>query len=267
MARGSRSMPAAVAALLQATALLLSLGPGLAQPSAAQTDEIQVYDASIAEPGATELTLHANYTPSGRRDADFPGGVVAEHSLNGTLEFAHGVRDWLELGLYLPVYTIGEGASPRFDGAKLRSLFVVPDAAHRSFFYGINFELSWNASHWDTARWSTEARPIVGWHLSRWDLILNPILDSDLKGLRTVRFAPAERIAFNATERWAFALEHYADVGPLRRFEPWSEQEHSLFAVVDYDPGRGDSFEFGIGHGLTPAADNVVLKLIWNHAL
>lgn len=31
----------------------------------AQTDEIRVYDASIAAPGIFNLTWHNNYTPSG----------------------------------------------------------------------------------------------------------------------------------------------------------------------------------------------------------
>ena len=37
----------------------------------------------------------------------------------------------------------------QFDGGKVRSVFVVPDAAHRTFFYGVNFELSINNKHWD----------------------------------------------------------------------------------------------------------------------
>jgi hypothetical protein len=32
----------------------------------AQTDEIQVYDAAIAEPGVFNLMIHANFTPIGR---------------------------------------------------------------------------------------------------------------------------------------------------------------------------------------------------------
>ena len=61
--------------------------------SLAQSDEIQVYDATIAEPGANELTLHANTTPAGRKEAEFPGGVVPDHSTNGAFEWAHGVTD------------------------------------------------------------------------------------------------------------------------------------------------------------------------------
>ena len=36
----------------------------------AQTDEIQVYDAAIAEPGIFNLMIHTNFTPIGRRTPD-----------------------------------------------------------------------------------------------------------------------------------------------------------------------------------------------------
>ena len=39
----------------------------------AQTDEIQVYDAEINNPGQFSLQLHNNYTPIGRKEPDFPG--------------------------------------------------------------------------------------------------------------------------------------------------------------------------------------------------
>lgn len=42
----------------------------------AQTDEIQVYDAEIAEPGTFNLMVHNNFTPSGLKTPRFPGGLV-----------------------------------------------------------------------------------------------------------------------------------------------------------------------------------------------
>ena len=38
----------------------------------AQTDEIQVYTGEVETPGKANLTIHANYTPSGRTVAEFP---------------------------------------------------------------------------------------------------------------------------------------------------------------------------------------------------
>ena len=51
------------------------------------------------------------------------------------------------------------------DGAKLRTLFAVPNAASRRFVYGANFEFSYNAKRWDTKPFTSEVRRIIGWHL------------------------------------------------------------------------------------------------------
>ena len=52
----------------------------------AQTDEIQVYDADINNPGQFSLQLHNNYTPIGRKQPDFRGGIAPNHTLNGVPE-------------------------------------------------------------------------------------------------------------------------------------------------------------------------------------
>jgi len=86
---------AMTSAVIGTTALAgLTGGPA----ARAQTDEIQVYDATINEPGQFSVELHNNYTPIGRTQPDFPGGVVPNHALNGVPEWAYGVTDRLELG-------------------------------------------------------------------------------------------------------------------------------------------------------------------------
>src|SRR5713101_9833436 len=87
---------------LAAIAVTFLAVPGLA---VAQTDEIQVYDGGLAAPGIFNLTLHSNFTPRGVTTPAFPGAVVADRSFNGVPEWAYGVTDWFEAGLYLPLYT------------------------------------------------------------------------------------------------------------------------------------------------------------------
>jgi hypothetical protein len=243
--------------------LVLALAACLAVmgPVQAQTDEIQVYDAGIAPPGIFNLTLHDNYTFSGRRDPEFPGAIVPEHALNGVPEWAYGVTRWFEAGLYLPLYSIDRNGSVLLNGAKLRALFVLPDAAERSFFYGINFELSYNEPHWDPHRYGCEIRPIVGWRSGSVTLIVNPILDNSFTGARNLDFAPAARLALAVTRHWTLAAEEYADFGAVGHFLSSREQTHQLFGVVDYS-GAPLSVEFGLGAGLTSASDHAVAKLI-----
>lgn len=93
----------------------------------------------------------------------------------------------------------------------------------------------------------------MGVHLGRFDLIANPILDTDFDGLGKLVFTPAARVAYKAGEQLAFALEHYADFG--------LHPSQSLFAVFDCGSSR-KGIEFGIGRGLTRATDSWVLKLM-----
>lgn len=132
----------------------------------AQTDEIQVYDAESEPPGIFNLMFHSNFTPAGRTVPVFPGAIIADHSFNGTAEWAYGVTPWMEQGLYLPVYTIyWMNHATTINGFKIRELFVRPHAHDHTFFYGVNYEFSVNALYWEDRRVSSEIRPIVGLHL------------------------------------------------------------------------------------------------------
>jgi hypothetical protein len=227
----------------------------------AQTDEIQVYDASHADTGVVNLTWHNNFTPIGNPTPAFPGSVVADKSFNGVTEWAYGVTAWFEQGLYLPLYSIDKTIGGTIDGFKIRELFTVPHAADRTFVYGVNFEFSFNSKHWDASRHTAEIRPIVGWHLKPWDIIVNPILDSSYDGVKNLDFAPETRVAYNINETWAAAAEEYDDFGPFQQFHAASERAHQLYAVVDRG-GRAFDIEFGIGFGLTASSDRLTLKLL-----
>ena len=66
------------------TLLKRAIGPVIAgflllifwSPNAwAQTDEIQVYDAQIAEPGVLNLMVHNNFTPEGLKTSRFESPI------------------------------------------------------------------------------------------------------------------------------------------------------------------------------------------------
>ena len=229
----------------------------------AQTDEIQVYDAEIAEPGVFNLMVHTNFTPIGRKAADFPGGIIPDRSVNGAAEWAYGVTDWFEQGLYLPVYSpYSQGRGATIDGFKVRELFVRPHAAEHKFFYGVNFEFSVNHKYWESKRFTSEVRPIVGVHLHPVDIIFNPIVDTNYTGgPGNLEFVPATRIAYNVNDRWAAAIEEYADLGPLRHFEALNNQFHEVWAVMDHT-SKIVNIEAGVGFGVTAGADKLTFKLM-----
>src|SRR4051812_20365398 len=71
----------------------------------AVSDEIQVYTGEVMPVGEVGLTWHNNYAASGLKTPDFPGGLVDNHTYSSVTEWAYGVTDWFEAGLYLPLYS------------------------------------------------------------------------------------------------------------------------------------------------------------------
>src|ERR1700722_15300317 len=253
--------------LIRAFALIVSVGFVVPAAAFAQTDEIQVYDAVIAEPGVFNLTWHNNFIADGLKTPAFPGGLIPDKSFNGVTEWAYGVTDWFEFGLFLPLYSISKDRGATINGGKIRLLFVRPHADDHKFFYGANFEFSYNAKHWDENRFTSEIRPIIGWHLHPWDIIVNPILDNSwMGGFKSLDFAPATRIAYNLPSNWALAVEEYADYGLLRNLATGSQQVHELYAIFDRY-SKVVNVEAGVGFGLTSSSDKVTLKLILSRDL
>jgi hypothetical protein len=238
----------------------LLLAPG--QPAKA-TDEIQVYNAGIAAPGQFTIEQHLNYTAIGLKDPPFPGGLVSNHAVNGTPEFAYGVTDWWEVGLYLPFASQDE----RFysNAFKLRTLFVSPNADQRNFFYGINFEFSNTTPKFSQSRFGLEIRPIIGVRNADWEFIVNPIMDYSFGRFGEADFAPAARLARKLAPDTFIGLEYYADFGEVGAFPTLAGQQHTLFAVTDFKLGVFD-VDFGVGYGLTPASDRLVVKTIVGYA-
>ena len=100
---------------------------------------------------------------------------------------------------------------------------------------------------------------------SKVDVIVNPILDTAYDGFGNLDFAPSTRVAYNVSKTWALALEEYGDFGPLKGFNPVSEQAHQLYGVFDWS-GALD-VEVGVGVGLTNASDKLTFKVILSRDL
>ncbi|MGO4715379.1 hypothetical protein [Bradyrhizobium sp. 2TAF24] len=234
----------------------------LASPAAA-TDEIQVYNAGIAAVGQFTVQQHLNYVGLGLKQPPFPGGIVSNGSLNGTPEFAYGLTEWWEIGLYLP-FAI-QDRQFLSDAFKLRTLFVSPQAEQRNFFYGVNFEFSYTTPRFSQSRYGLEIRPIIGVRNADYEFIVNPIVDVSFGRYGEVDFAPAARLARKLDQDLFVGLEYYADFGEFGHFGKFSEQQHTLFAVTDFKVGEID-VNFGVGYGMTAASDRLVVKTILGYA-
>src|SRR6266849_3831744 len=253
----SRSSPRRLGLLVSAVFRVV-----LEQPAKA-VDEIQVYNAGIAAPGQFTIQQHLNYVGAGVTTPPFPGGLVSNHSINGTPEFAYGVTDWWEVGLYLP-FAI-QDQQFLSDSFKLRTLFVSPNADKRSFFYGVNFEFSNTTPKFSQTRFTLEIRPIIGIRNADYEFIVNPIVDVGFGKYGEADLAPAARVARKLGHDLFVGLEYYADFGQIGNFAKLADQQHTLFAVTDFKLGVFD-VDFGIGYGLTPASDRFVIKTIVGYA-
>ena len=227
-------------------------------------DEIQVYNAEIADVGQWTLEEHLNYVATGQTQPEVPGGFYSNHALQGTPEFAYGITDWWEGGFYIP-FAAADSGQFLSDGAKIRSLFVVPDAAKRNFFYGVNFELGYEMPRFSPKPWGLEIRPIIGVRNTDWEFIINPIVDLSFGAGGEADFAPAVRLARNLGEDRYIGIEYYADYGKIGDFLPTGQQSQQLFAVTDFKVSTID-VELGAGYGFTPGSDRFVLKAILGYA-
>src|SRR5260370_27077865 len=90
---------------VRAIALALAL---LAAPAVAlaQTDEIQVYNPSIADKGKFNLMLHNNFLPNGPNTPAFAIGVYPDRAYIAVGLWGYGLADWFQHGLYLATYRV-----------------------------------------------------------------------------------------------------------------------------------------------------------------
>src|SRR5882762_558286 len=185
--------------------------------SAHAVDEIQVYNAEIAKVGQWTMQLHLNYAFLGRKEPDFPGGLIPHRALNGTPEWAYGITDWWEMGFYAP-FAVDQNGTPYSNAIKIRQLFVTPNAADREIFYGVNFEFSYAMPQFSDAKWNMEIRPIMGIRKGDYEFIVNPIVDIGFgqNGGRSFR-PPLGLLATSAkTSHWGSST--YSDLGSFPNF-------------------------------------------------
>lgn len=243
----------------KATAALLLL---VALPVLSAPHEINVFTDEMEEPGAVGLEMHVN-TARGRSTPDYPGEVPPDRVWRVMPEFVLGLGGNWETGLHLPMQRDRDGKL-HADGLRLRfkRLFARPEGA--AYFSGVNFEWGYDQPHLSQDRHNLELRGIFGWKTEHWLVAVNPILAWVVKGPnRSGRpdFEASLKVAREVQEGLAIGIEQYAGFGRLGNFAPRRDQDHTLYFAVDYER-KGWSINFGVGRGLTPAADDTVIKAI-----
>ena len=176
----------------------------------------------------TPIQQHLNYIPLGLKDPSaFPGGLVSNHSLNGTPEFAYGITDWWEVGLYLP-FSIQE-PKVLFGCVQAKDAICLATRGSARIVLRRKFQEFSNERRRNSAqtRFAMEICPIIGVRNADWEFIVNPIVDIGFgKYGQADFFAPAARVARRIGPELSVGLEYYADFGQIGNFASIADQQH-----------------------------------------
>ena len=111
---------------------------------------------------------------------------------------------------------------------------------------------------------SKQLRPILGFRSGRWLVSVNPVLDWALAGPErggAPVFTPALKIAWTVAPGIAIGPEYYAVLGRINHILPPAQQSDTLFLALDAE-WKNWAINFGVGRGLTNAADQWTVKAI-----
>lgn len=246
--------------------VLLALVALLALPAAVAAQdlfEIQVYPYDTIEPGVTMVELHSNFTPSGTKTAD-AGIYPNHHQWHETVEVTHGFTKYFETGFYIETAPYVPGIGAKFTGWHVRPRFRLPESSF-PFRVSVSLEYAFNQPGFDPNRQTLEIRPIFERRDGRLYLSINPDLSVATKGPdagTSPSFEPALKVGWDFSKTISGGIEYYAETGPVRHFDPWSNQHHILFPALDLHVSPAWELNFGVGGGLTGTSEHWIVKAI-----
>jgi hypothetical protein len=251
------------AALLAAAALCAAREAAAFDPF-----EIQVYDGSTNDPGVASLELHVNYDHAPRRPVE-PPEMAWHKQAHFTFEPALGITRFWEIGAYIQ-FADRIGDTMYWAGAKLRSKLVSPEGWHPHLTLGLNVEVSWIPERFEADRFGGELRPIFNWDARYFQVAANPNIEFALAGEglhEGPEFSPGVAFYVKIPDIASFGVEYYGSLGPIAHPHALRAQEHYLFGVGNLLAAAGWEVNVGVGAGLTPSSNDVVVKAILGHEI
>ena len=254
--------------------LLLSLFLLVAASLAAAQDnyEIQVYDSGLVPPNSTMVELHSNFTVNGSKTV-VDGVQPSHHAMHETLEITEGFNTWFETGFYI-FSSIQRHGGLQYVGTHIRPRFAVPEEWHWPVGLSLSQEIGYVRPSFASDTWTYELRPIIDKKIGGWYFGFNPAFNHSLHGKNVSKgwgFSPNLKASYDFTKKISGGLEYYGATGPTTSFDPIKEQQHQLFPSIDLNLSPNWEFNFGVGFGLTPATDHLIVKCIvgrrfsWTH--
>ena len=230
----------------------------------AADEEIQVYMDEMGKKGDVGLDVHLNFTPKGRRLADYPGQQESDNRWRVTPEWAYSVSDHLELGAYVPLATVERDGRVELGGVKGRIKFIAPRLSpEQTWFWGANFELGRVRRDLDINPWNAELKGIAGFRAGRWTVAGNLNIDWVVSGPdhTPTTFQVASKISYQLDDKTALGVESYNEIADSKRFGHLGQRDQQVFAIVDRSLGRW-GLDLGVGYGYGAPEDRWVIKAI-----
>jgi outer membrane putative beta-barrel porin/alpha-amylase len=234
------------------------------RPAAAQDNfEIQVYGSETVPVGNTMVELHSNVAAQGTTETT-DGVHPTQGAFHETLEITHGWTPWFETGFY--VFTsIQPDTTWEWVGSHIRPRVRAPESWQLPVGLSLSVEIGYQRRSFSEDTWTIELRPIIDKQWDRWYVAFNPAFERAIAGNNVksgFEFSPSAKVSYSVTPKFALGLEYYGALGPVSNINSPSNQQHQLFPVVDVDLGPKWELNFGIGAGLTPSTDRLIVKMI-----
>lgn len=228
--------------------------------------EIQIYGSDLVAPNQTMFELHSNYTFSGTTQTE-QGMIPTQDALHETVEITHGFTDYFETGFY--IFTSN---NPHYGyawvGDHIRPRFSIPKKWHWPVGLSISNEIGYARPQYSPDTWTWEIRPIIDKQMGRFYWSINPVFDRAFHGPdvhQGLVFSPQGTATFDVTKLVNIGVEYYTSLGPVFGYDPFAEQSHQVFAVINLNFSPNWEFNFGPGWGLTSVGDHqdrFILKMI-----
>jgi len=234
--------------------------------------EIQVYASELVPPRTTMVEIHSNFTVNGSKTV-VDGVQPTNHAMHETLEITQGFTDWFETGFYV-FSSIQPDGGWQWVGDHIRPRIAIPEKWHWPVGLSLSQEFGYSQAKFSGDTWTYELRPIIDKTHGPWYLAFNPVFGRSLHGPGVTKgweFSPNVKISYDVTKKVAAGIEYYGNTGPATEFNPINNQEHQIFPTIDLNVSPKWEFNFGVGWGLTPATDHLIVKCIvgrrfsWTH--
>lgn len=232
--------------------------------------DFKVYGYATPHEGEVELVYWVDYFAKGNTQKyDFFGRQVDKDGLwRHTFEVEYGVTDRWTLAYYAD---FEQPSGEDFKYVQSRAVFLryrLFEPGKRFFDPAIYLEY-YLPDHDYRDSEHLEARIILEKNVGPTLVRLNPIFDKNFSGGDVdegIEFEYAMGVYLKALEGLKPGVEFYGEMGQMGNWSKLDDQEHFVFPTLKMDLPMHVEIETGVGFGLTPHSDDLVVKGIFSYA-